>query len=88
MDTNFGRNVFNRMLLNATKFQDYSSYRLLVIMGKQMGVEGGRNYHPPTQITRRLHRDFYSKEVLGIILNVLHFQITDIATKIILSLKG
>ena len=74
------------MLLNATKFQDYSSYRLLVIMGKQMGVGG--NYHPPTQITRRLHRDFCSKEVLGIILNVLHFQITDIATKIILSLKG
>ena len=49
---------------------------------------GGGNYHPPTQITRKLHRDFCSKEVLGIILNVLHFQITDIATKIILTLKG
>ena len=73
------------MLLNAAKFQDYSLYRSLVIMGKP---NGGENYHPPTQITRKLHRDFCSKEVLGIILNVLHFQITDIATKIILTLKG
>ena len=74
------------MLLNAAKFQDYSLYRSLVIMGKPN--RGGGNYHPPTQITRKLHRDFCSKEVLGIILNVLHFQITDIATKIILTLKG
>ena len=34
MDTKFGTNVSNRMLLNAAKFQGYSFYRFGVIKGK------------------------------------------------------
>ena len=34
MDTIFGTNVSNRMLLNAAKFQGYSFYRFWVIKGK------------------------------------------------------
>ena len=34
MDTKFGTNVSNRMLLNAAKFQGYSFYRFWVIKGK------------------------------------------------------
>ena len=37
MDTKFGKNVFNRMLLNAAKFQDYRFYRFGVIKGKPTG---------------------------------------------------
>ena len=40
MDTKFGTNVSNRMLLNAAKFQGYSFYRFWVIKGKPTG-EGG-----------------------------------------------
>ena len=46
MDTKFGTNVSNRMLLNAAKFQGYSFYRLWVIQGKPTwGVK-----LPPIQI--------------------------------------
>ena len=34
MDTKFGMNVSNKMLLNAAKFQGYSLYRFWVIQGK------------------------------------------------------
>ena len=37
MDTKFGTNVSNRMLLNAAKFQGYSFYRFWVIKGKPTG---------------------------------------------------
>ena len=37
MDTKFSTNVSNKILLNATKFQGYSSYRLWVIKGKPIG---------------------------------------------------
>ena len=40
MDTKFGANVSNKILLNATKSQDYSSYRFGVIKGK-LTVGGG-----------------------------------------------
>ena len=54
MDTKFGMNVFNRMLLNAAKFQGYSSYRFLVIKRKSTGG-GGKitpTPHPPLIISR------------------------------------
>ena len=37
MDTKFGANVSNKILLNAAKFQGYSSYRFWVIKGKPTG---------------------------------------------------
>ena len=37
MDTKFGTNFPNRILLNAAKFQDYSFYRFWVIKGKPTG---------------------------------------------------
>ena len=37
MDTTFGMNVSNRMLLNAAKFQSYSFYRFWVMKGKPTG---------------------------------------------------
>ena len=37
MDTKFGTNVSNRMLLNAAKFQGYFFYRFWVIKGKVTG---------------------------------------------------
>ena len=37
MDTKFGTNVSNRMLLNAAKYQGYSFYRFWVIKGKPTG---------------------------------------------------
>ena len=48
MDTKFGTNVSNKILLNAAKFQGYNSYRFWVIKGKPPG--GGVNYLHPTQI--------------------------------------
>ena len=42
MDTKFGKNVSNRMLLNAAKFEGYSFYRFWVIKGKPTGKEGGK----------------------------------------------
>ena len=41
MDTKFGTNVSNRMLLNAAKCQGYSFYRFWVIKGKPRGVGRG-----------------------------------------------
>ena len=37
IDTKFGTNVFNRMLLNAAKFQGYSFYRFWIIKVKPTG---------------------------------------------------
>ena len=37
MDTKFGMNVSDRMLLNAAKFQGYSFYSFWVIKGKPTG---------------------------------------------------
>ena len=39
LDTKFGTNVSNRMLLNAAKFQGYSFYRFWVIKGKPIGAQ-------------------------------------------------
>ena len=50
MDTKFGTNVSDRMLLNAAKFQDYNSYNFWVIKGKQTGG-GGKITAGPTQIS-------------------------------------
>ena len=50
MDTTFGTNVSDRMLLNAAKFRCYSFYSFWVIKGKPTGWGGGRNYPPPTLI--------------------------------------
>ena len=46
MDTKFGMNVFNRMLLNAAKFQCYSFYCFSVIKGKspRLGLISPRWY--------------------------------------------
>ena len=44
MDTKFGTNVLNRILLNAAKLQSHSFYRFWVIKGKPTG---GGNYPPP-----------------------------------------
>ena len=41
MDTKFGTNVSNRMLLNVAKFQGYIFYRFLVIKGKPTAGGGG-----------------------------------------------
>ena len=49
MDTKFGTNVSNKMLLNAAKFQGYSSYRFWVIKGKPTG-EGVKLPHPPPRL--------------------------------------
>ena len=45
IDTIFGKNVSNRMLLNAAKLQGYSFYRFWVIKGKPT-QGGGLNYPP------------------------------------------
>ena len=37
MDTKFGMNVSDKMLVNAAKFQSYSFYRFWVIKGKPTG---------------------------------------------------
>ena len=37
MDTKFGTNVSNKILLNAAKFQGYSPYRFWVVKGKPTG---------------------------------------------------
>ena len=39
-NTKFSSNVFNKMLLNATKFQGYSFYPFWVVGGKPTGMEG------------------------------------------------
>ena len=49
MDTKFGTNVSNKMLLNAAKCQGYSFYHFWVIKGKPIGRAGGRgntSHHP------------------------------------------
>ena len=48
MDTKFGTNVSNRMLLNVAKFQGYIFYCFLVIEGKPtVGGGGGKITSPP-----------------------------------------
>ena len=51
MDTKFGTNVSNKMLLYAAKFQDYSFYRFWNIKGKPT-EELGRPPSPPPIPTR------------------------------------
>ena len=46
MDTKFGTNVSNKMLLNAAKCQGYSFYCFWVIKGIPTG-RGGKITHPP-----------------------------------------
>ena len=47
MDTKFGTDVSNKILLNAAKFQGYNSYRFWVIKGKPTGGGGGGDNPPP-----------------------------------------
>ena len=47
MDTKFGANIFNRMLLNAAKFQGCSLYRFWVIKENPTGGGGGRKITSP-----------------------------------------
>ena len=49
MDTKFGTNVSNKLLLNATKFQGYSFYRFWVIEGKPTA---GKITPPPPPTTQ------------------------------------
>ena len=44
-DTKFGTNAFNKILLNAAKYQDDSFYRFWVIKGKPIG--SGVSLPPP-----------------------------------------
>ena len=71
MDTKFGKNVSNRMLLNAAKFQGYSCYRFWVIKGKPTGGEG--NY--PTQPRLGLMEPFFQHLLCYYFLLVLFFAI-------------
>ena len=48
MDTKYGTNVFNRMLLNAAKFRVIAFIVFELLRENQLG--GGGNYPPPTQI--------------------------------------
>ena len=57
-DTKFGKNVSNKLLLNATKCQGYSFYRFWVIKGKQRG----KTTPPPTQI--RVKKQSFLKYIL------------------------
>ena len=52
MDTKFGTNVSNKILLNAAKFQGYSSYCFWVIKEKPTagGGGGGKITLPPTRL--------------------------------------
>ena len=59
MDTKFGTNVSNRMLLNAAKCQGYSFYRFWVIKGKSTGRVGWGTITPsPTQIRVKWSKRF------------------------------
>ena len=64
MDTKFGANVSNRILLNAAKFQGYSLYRFWVIKRKPTGGDGGGGGEVILPIPRHTHR-------LGLILIIL-----------------
>ena len=52
MDTKFGMNISNKMLLNAAKFQGYSFCHFGVIEGKPIGGGVGQNYPPPLPFTQ------------------------------------
>ena len=54
MDTKFGTNVSNRMLLNVAKFQGYSFYRFWVFKGKPTG--GGGKITPSSHTQIRVKR--------------------------------
>ena len=49
-NTNFGMNVSNKMLLNATKCQGYSFYGFWVIKGKPTGGVAPTPPHPPSKV--------------------------------------
>ena len=68
MDTKFGANVSNRMLLNAAKFQGYSFYRSWVIKGKPTG--GAGKLPPPTQIRVKKPHLFKIYQYLSRILRI------------------
>ena len=60
MDTKFGTNVSNRMLLNAAKFQGYSFYRFWVIKRKPTGGGGKLPTHPPRLRLMKLDRSIWA----------------------------
>ena len=64
MDTKFGTNVSNKILLNAAKFQGYSFYRFWVIKGKPNGGGGGGKITTPPPQTR-VNKLFIKNKVLG-----------------------
>ena len=49
-NTNFGMNVSNKMLLNATRCQGYSFYGFWVIKGKPTGGVAPTPPHPPSKV--------------------------------------
>ena len=57
MNTKFGTNIFNKMLLNAAKFQDYSFYRFSVIKGKPTGGMKLPPFPPRTQIRVKFRKE-------------------------------
>ena len=62
MDTKFGANVSNRILLNAAKFQVYSLYRFWVIKRKPTGGDGGwwgNITHPPSHTQIRVNLNYF-----------------------------
>ena len=75
MDTKFDKNISNRMLLNAAKFQDYSFYRFRVIKGKPTGGGGGKITPPayfqahsiPVELPQKKHLMYPS----------MHFEVTE-----------
>ena len=67
MDTKFGTNVSNRMLLNVAKFQGYIFYRFLVIKGKPTVGGGGRGkITSPPQTQLRVKSNHFHKIEAGI----------------------
>ena len=73
MDTKFGMNVSNRMLLNAAKCQGYSFYRFWVIKGKPTWRGGGGKIIPPPPPRFGLSTNFtkWSNTLVWVRLNIL-----------------
>ena len=76
MNTKFRTNVFNRMLLNAAKFQGYSFYCFVVIKGKPTGAGGVKLPPPPTYPTPRL--GLTNLMVIGNLDITVYFHITPV----------
>ena len=73
MDTKFGTNVSNKILLTDTKFQGYSPFRFWVIKGKPTKGVKLPPPRPPTRIKVNNPSDFYLKKyLLNFMLQIFH----------------